>query len=204
MMRLYYCDVLAPRKACSVAKYLKAPVEFIYLDLTRNEHATPAMLAINPNGKVPTLVDGELTIWEADAVMCHLSARMGADLWPHDARQQLEVISWFSWNMAHFTGRSAGALYFEYIIKARFGIGAPDPPVVEEALGEFRRCAAILNTHLKGRNWLLGEALTVADFSVAITLPYASQASLPLDEFPEVLRWHEQLNAFEAWREPFP
>jgi glutathione S-transferase len=79
-VKLYYCDVLAPRKACAVAKYVKAPVEFVYLDLTRDEHLTPAMLAINPNGKVPTLVDGGLTVWEADAVMCHLSERMGADL----------------------------------------------------------------------------------------------------------------------------
>lgn len=204
MMKLYYCDLLAPRKACAVARYLTAPVEFIYLDVARAEHQTAAMLAINPNGKVPTLVDGEHTIWEADAVMCHLSERMRAGLWPPAASQQLEVIRWFSWNMAHFTGRSAGTLYFEYIIKARFGIGAPDAAVVEEALHEFRRCAAVLNTHLRHRQWLLGDTLTVADFSVAITLPYADQASLPVDEFPEVVRWHEQLNAFEAWRQPFP
>jgi glutathione S-transferase len=202
-MKLYYCDVLAPRKACAVAKYLKSPVEFIYLDLTRDEHLTPAMLAINPNGKVPTLVDGGRTLWEADAIMCHLSERMGANLWPRDRSQQLQVIQWFSWNAAHFI-RAGGNLYFEYVIKPRFGKGPPDLLAVEEALREFRRCAAILNTNLKGRQWLLGEALSVADFSVAVTLPYARQASLPLDEFPELLRWHEQLNAFEAWREPFP
>ncbi len=50
----------------------------------------------------------------------------------------------------------------------------------------------------------MGDALTVADFSVAVTLPYAEQAGIPLAEFPAVARWHERLNALEAWREPFP
>ena len=52
--------------------------------------------------------------------------------------------------------------------------------------------------------WLLGETLSVADFSVAVTLPWAREASMPLDDFVEVRRWHDQLNEFEAWRDPFP
>lgn len=51
---------------------------------------------------------------------------------------------------------------------------------------------------------LVGEALSVADFAVAITLPYAQQARLPLEGFPEIRRWHARLNELEAWREPFP
>ena len=79
-MKLYYSDVLSPRKACAVARYLKSPVEFIYLDLVKGEQQSPAYLAINPNRKVPTLVDGERIVWEADAVMCHLAERAGSDL----------------------------------------------------------------------------------------------------------------------------
>ena len=201
-MKLYYSDVLAPRKACAVAKYLGSDVEFIYLDLTIGEHRTPSYLALNPNGHVPTLTDGDHVVWEADAIICYLAERAGSDLWPHDRQRQIEVIRWLSWNSQHFL-RCGGGLYFEYIIKARFGLGAPDAAAVEEALADFRRRAAILNSHLAGRSWLLGDAPTVADFSVAIALPYAAQAHMPVDEFPEVRRWHDQLNEFEAWREPF-
>lgn len=56
-MKLYYSDVLAPRKACAVARYFDAPTEYIYLDLGKGEHKSPEYLALNPNGKVPTLVD---------------------------------------------------------------------------------------------------------------------------------------------------
>src|SRR5262249_45837350 len=130
MMKLYYSDVLSPRKACAVAKYLNAPVEYVYLDLRKGEQQAPAYVALNPNGKVPTVIDGERIVWEADAVMCHLSQRAGADLWPGDARQ-LEIVQWLSWNAQHFY-RHGVALYFEHLIKPRFGLGGPEAAVVEQ------------------------------------------------------------------------
>lgn len=202
-MKLYYSDVLSPRKACAVAKYVKAPVEFVFLSLPRGEHRTPAMLALNPSGKVPTLVDDRRVVTEADAIMCYLSEKMGAGLWPHETDRQLDVIAWLGWNAMHF-GRAGGALYFEHIIKKRFNIGVPDATVVADALEEFRRFAGVLDAHLRTREWILGDTLSVADFSLAVTLPYAAEAKLPLDEFAQLRRWHEQLNAFDAWRTPWP
>jgi glutathione S-transferase len=201
-MKLYWSDVLAPRKVCAIAKYLESPVEYAYLDLGRGEHKTPHYLALNPNGKVPTLVDGARVLWEADAIMCHLAARSDSDLWPQDARQ-IEVIRWFSWNVQHFTAY-AGTLYFEHIVKARFGIGDPDPIAVEHATGEWRRYAAVLEQHLNDRHWLVGEAITVADFALAVALPCAEPARIPLHDFPAIARWHDRLNELDAWREPFP
>ena len=62
----------------------------------------------------------------------------------------------------------------------------------------------MLETHLRGRRYLVGDALSVADFAVAITLPYAGEAHIPLTDFPEIRRWHALLNELEAWRNPFP
>jgi len=201
-MQLYYSDILSAHRACAVARFLKAPVEYIYLDLEKGDQTKPDYLAINPNGKVPTLVKGKRITWEADAVICQLSDDMGAELWPHDARQ-IEITRWFSWNAQHFT-RAGGALYFENIVKSRFGIGPPDPAAVEEALRDFRRYAGVLNRHLSERSWIVGNSMTVADLSVAMTLPYSRNAQVPLDEFPDVRRWYDQIDAIQAWREPFP
>ncbi len=202
MMTLYYSDILSSHRACAVARYLNAPVEYAYLDFAKGEHQAPAYLAINPNGKVPTLVKGERVTWEADAVMCRLSDDMGADLWPHDSRQ-IDIVRWFSWNAQHFT-RAGGALYFEHIVKKRFNLGPADPEEVEEAHAEFRRWAKVLDDHLAGRKWLVGDSLTVADFAVAMVLPFADDAQLPLADFAQVRRWHGRLNEIEAWRNPFP
>ncbi|OLL28464.1 glutathione S-transferase [Burkholderia sp. SRS-W-2-2016] len=202
-MKLYYAETLAPRKACAVAGYLGLPIDYVFVDLRRGEHTQPAYLAINPNGKVPVLVDGERKLWEADAIICHLAQRADSPLWPRDAGEQVDVVRWMSWNSQHLY-RHAGALYFEHLIKKWVGLGAPDDAKVAESQRFFRQHAAVLDQHLKGRRWLLGNALSVADFSVGVTLPYAQSAAMPLDEFPEVRRWHDQLNEFDAWRKPFP
>ena len=62
----------------------------------------------------------------------------------------------------------------------------------------------MLNDHLRGRKYLLGDSLTIADFSVGVTLPYADKIKLPLAGFPEIERWHARLNELPAWRHPFP
>lgn len=201
-MQLYYSDILSSRKACAVARYLQSPVEFRYLDLLKGDQQSPEYLALNANGKVPTLIDGDRVVWEADAVMCYLAKKAGSDLWPNDLRQ-IDIIRWFSWNAQHLY-RHAGSLYFENIVKRRFGIGEPDTAAIAEAQSEFRRYATVLSEHLANRKWLVGDGITVADFSVGITLPYADQAAMPLAEFPVVQRWLDRLNEIEAWREPFP
>jgi glutathione S-transferase len=201
-LKLYYCDVLAPRKVCSFARHIGAPVEFIYVDLGKGEHKMPGYLTLNPNGRVPTLTHGAQILWEADAILCELAQRAAPDFLPAPD-QQIEMIKWFSWNSQHFI-RPGGELYFQFIIKERFRIGPPDASAVQEAQGDFRRAATVLNDHLKGRKWLLGDRPSVIDFSVGVTLPYEQAAHIPLGDFPEIRRWHEQLCDFPAWRDPWP
>jgi glutathione S-transferase len=201
-MKLYYAETLNPRKACAVARHLHSPVEFVRVDLARGEHKMPEFLALNPNGKVPVLQNGDECLWEANAIMCHLSDVARSDLWPHDARQ-VDVLRWLSWDAQHFTP-SGGTLYFEYVVKPRIGLGAPDSKKISEALAEFRTYAHVLDAHLQNRSFLVGESLTVADFAVASALPYAEQAELPVAEFAGIRRWYARLEQLPAWREPFP
>jgi len=202
-MKLYYFDTINPQKACAVARHLNSPVEFVHVDLGKGENRTPDYLAINPNGKVPALQDGDLKLWEANAIMCHLARKAGSDLWPQNPEQQIEIVRWLTWNSEHFT-QHAGNLYFQHIIKSRFGLGPVDSAAVQEASDFVRKFGAVLNDHLNGRKYLLGDTLTVADFAVAITLPHAREAHIPIDGFAHVQRWHDRLNELPAWREPFP
>uniref|UniRef100_UPI001D0F1658 glutathione binding-like protein n=1 Tax=Klebsiella michiganensis TaxID=1134687 RepID=UPI001D0F1658 len=75
---------------------------------------------------------------------------------------QFDVVRWLSWNAQHFT-RHAGVLYFEHVIKPRFGLGDVNRQAIDEATGHLRRFAAVLNDHLSARDWLVGDGLTVAD-----------------------------------------
>lgn len=202
-MKLYYFETINGQKVCAVAKYLDAPVEYIHVDLAKGEHKSPDYLAINPNGKIPALLDGDIALWESNAIMCHLAHKAKSDLWPTDPVKQIEVLKWLSWNSEHFT-RHAGTLYFNHVIKPKFGIGAPDEKAVEEAIGFARQFVAVLDRELEGRTFLLGDHLTVADFAVSVTLPQAETIKLPLQGFKNIARWKEQLEDIPAWREPFP
>jgi glutathione S-transferase len=202
-MKLYYFETLNPRKACAVAKYLSSPVDYVRIDLAKDENRTPAYLAVNPNGKVPAFEDGETKIWESNAIMCHLARIAKSDLWPSDLAKQVDVIKWLSWDSEHFT-KHAGNLYFEYVIKPKFNIGAPDDKAAEESIGFAKRFTAVLDDHLAGRTFLLGDHLTVADFAVSSALPYAETIRLPLDGFKNVARWKELLEDLPAWRDPYP
>jgi len=201
-MKLYYADTLNPRKACAVARHLELPVEFIHVALEKGEHRTPEFRAMNPNAKVPVLVDGERVLWESNAIMCYLAEKAGSDLWPRDERR-IEVLRWLMWDATEFAP-AAGTFYFEHIIKPRFLRSEADPAEIARVTPAFERYAAVLEAHLKGRQYLVGNALTVADFAVGITLPYAEKAQLPLEGFPEIRRWHGRLEQLPAWREPFP
>jgi glutathione S-transferase len=202
-MRLYYDCTMMPRKACFVARHIDAPVDFVRVHLGKGENRAPAFRALNPNGKVPVLVDGDVTLWESDAIMVHLANRVGSDIWPAAPLDQVEVLRWLSW-AAHEFNPQAGTLYFEHVIRSDFGLGPVDDTVEAAAQKRVRKGLAVLEAHLAGRDMLVGSGLTVADVAVAITFPYADRAGIPLAEFPAVRRWHDRLSLIDAWLAPFP
>ena len=142
-------------------------------------------------------------LWEAHAIMAYLALKSGSDLWPDDPVLQIEVMKWLNWDTAHFS-RHAGRLWFQRFLKGAIGAGDPDAAEIEEATGFFKQFAGILDDHLKGRDHILGNRLTIADFGVATFIPLADQAELPLEPFAELRRWADGMMAIDAWRDPWP
>lgn len=198
-MKLYYSHNSGPRVTMAAARYINAPVEFIRASPT--DPAQKAFYApLNPNSRVPILVEGDTSLWEADAVVCRLCQITGSDFWPSDHLPDL--IRWLSWNAWHF-GPAASGLYFEYVVKPTFN-GAPAPQAqLDGFMKDFRHYARILNVQLEGKNWLINNTLSYADFRVAFVFPYADRCGLPLSDFPELDRLNRQLDAIPAWRDPF-
>lgn len=199
-MRLYYSRNLNPRVAVAVARHLEAPVEFVRAS-PRNPRNEAAFRAINPNTLVPVLVEEGRTLWETDAIACRLSMLVKPDFWPA-GEQAPELQMWLSWSAHHFT-RTAGVFYWEHVVKPMLNLGPPDTEALREATGEFHRFAAVLDDALSTRTWLVGNALSYADFRVATPLPFAEAAKLPLQPYPHIRSWHERLCQLPAWKDPF-
>ncbi len=199
-MKLYYSQNLNPRVAVCVARYLKSPVDYIAAS-PRDPANTEAFRAINPNTLVPVLVDGDRRLWETDAIACYLSRVAGSDFW-RAGDDAPEMVMWLSWAAYHFNN-AGGALYFDKLIRPRIGLEPADPKFVAQSLSDFREYAKVLDGELAGREWLLGDRLSYADFRVATPLPFAEGAGMPVEEFPNIVRWNARLTAIDAWREPF-
>ena len=199
-MKLFYSHNLNPRVAVAVARYLESPVEYVRVSPRRPDQID-AFRAINPNALVPVLSGGAGTLWETDAIACRLSEIAGSDFW-RTGESLPEMIKWVSWSAYHLT-RAADPLYFYRIVAPNFSTEQPDPAILQQALRDFRTHAAILESHLQGRQWIMGDRISYADFRVATPLPFAEGAGLPLQEFPNISLWHQRLWAIDAWRDPF-
>ena len=199
-MKLYYSHNLNPRVAVATARYLDAPVEYVRAS-PRSPGQIDAFRTLNPNALVPVLVDGDERLWETDAIACSLSGLAGSDFW-RIGPETAEMIKWISWSAYHLT-RAADPLYFHRVVMPTFSDAPPDAGLMAQSLQDFREHAATLDVHLAQRVWLLGERISYADFRVATCLPFAEGAGLPLEDFPNVKRWHDRLLQIDAWRDPF-
>jgi glutathione S-transferase len=186
----------------ALKNHLALDFELTPIDLGRGDQRAPGYAALNPNRKVPSLEDDGFVLWEANAILFHLaSKRPERGLWPADLRGQADVLRWLAWESAHWDAESIGIVLFEKSSKLVLDLGAPDPAFVARGEENFARFASVLDDHLKGKPWVIGERLTIADFSLGALVPTAGRLGLPVERFREIGRWYESLSALPAWRD---
>lgn len=198
-MKLFYSRNPNPRLAVAVARHLEAGVEYEFASPFSPGQAE-RFRPLNPNLSLPILVWSGESLWEADAIACRLSRAARSDFW-RTGDDEPEMIRWLSWGKENFV-RACDVVQFERGTKLRYGLGPTDPRTVEEGLNNFRTAAAILDTALSDRRWLVGNRLSYADFRMATFLPFNDVAGLPLDSYPSVSRWYGRLEEIDAWRDP--
>jgi glutathione S-transferase len=199
-MKLYFSRNPNPRLAMAVARYLNSDIAF-QLASPRDPARGHEYLHLNPNLLLPILEGPPRPLWEADAIACFLSRRAGATFWRTDDDEP-EMIRWISWGKENF-GRSCETVVWERATKPRYGIGDCDEAAVEGGLAQFHESARILDAALAGREWLVGDAISYADFRMATFLPFNDDVGLPIGDYQEISRWYAQLEAFEGWADPF-
>ena len=191
------------RRAYAVALHVGAPVELVEVIPRTPAANTPEFRRMSPGGRVPAFSDGDFSTDESQAIMLYLAESRPGTLWPGDRVGRAQVMRWMSWSLAHW--RSGWQpLQFERLIKPAFLKGQTDELAVAQALSIFHAEAAILDGYLAGRTWLVGQDVTLADFSVAAGLCYAGQAKLPLENYPHIRAWYQRVEALPAWQASAP
>ena len=185
-------------KVTAVAAHLGVPHEFVFCDLTKGVQKSPEFTALNPNQRMPVLEGDGWTLWESEAIALYLASQKPG-LLPLDEKARADVTRWMFWAASDWDPACA-TLIFERFVKGFFRGEGPDPAEVEKGSAKFHRAAKVLDAHLKGRKFVTGDRISVADFSLGAPLIMREGADLPLHDYPEIVRWYAQLEALPAWQ----
>jgi glutathione S-transferase len=203
-MKLYWIKAQAPRRVLALVKHLGIDAELVEVDAKAGGLKTQDYAALNPNMKAPTLVDGDQVLWESSAIMAYLCIQAGSDMWPeHNAAEQWEVLRWLSWSDCHWSP-AVGPFYFEHVVRATFGLGPPDRELLKTKDRELLKYATVLDGHLAGRTYVACARLTIADFQLGSMATYWRESEMPMEAFPNIVRWIDRLMHIPAWAEPWP
>ncbi len=204
----FYTIPISPncRKAESTIYYLNLDAEIISKDIMSGELKKDEYLQINPNAKVPVLLDGEFVLWESNAIMQYLADKFHADeFFPKTPRERADMVRWQSWGSLHYN-RAVGTICWETVAKPTMKLGDPDQGIIDSALDDFHRFADILEKQLADRLFITGRIPTLADFSVgdhsALVLNAGSQ--VPLEKYPDIKSWYMRLEEIPAWAKTRP
>jgi glutathione S-transferase len=161
---------------------LGVPFEAVTVNMVAGEHKQPAFLKVNPAGKLPALVDGDLVLTESVAICLYLAEKYPEKGFiPRDPAQRAELYKWVMF--------AATELEQPLWRMARNQNVYPEnrrvPADVANAQQDFAEMAAVLDAHLKSREFLVGKTVTVADFIMAYTLDWANEVGL-LGDFPNL------------------
>jgi len=167
------------------AKAVGKELNLKYLNLMGGDQMKPEFIAINPQHVVPTIVDGDFTLWESRAICTYLASQYGEgdSLYPTDPKKRAVVDRFLYFDM--------GTLYHrfgEYVYPVLFrGQETPDP----EKLTKVHEALGWMNSWLEGKKYITGDNVTVADHSLVATISTFDASGLDMSKHTNVLAWFE-------------
>jgi GST-like protein len=174
------------------------PYEAHLVDIGRNESWTPEFLSLNPNGKIPAIIDpngpngAALGLFESGAILLYLAEKTGK-LLPKDPVRRYETIQWVFFQMA-FIGPMFGQVGYFYKFAGR---EIEDKRPLERYRDESKRLLGVLEGRLEGRSWIMGDDYTIADISMLGWVRnligfYGARDLVEFDKLKQVPAWLER------------
>lgn len=202
MLTLYTTPLSANgRKVLAVSRQLELQPDIRLVNVYRGEGRTAEYLAINPSGKIPTLVDGSLTLYESNAILQYLCEAHGDfRLWSRDPKERARIARWLYWECGHWQP-VLSALLSTCVGHRLLPEVVPRPAASPdwEAAG-LRPLLGVLGATLDASPFLAGDELTIADFAVAGMMTYFPIAGFPFKDHPQLMDWYSRIEMSEGWR----
>jgi glutathione S-transferase len=154
---------------------------------------------LNEMGEVPVLDDGDLRLTQSGVILTYLAEKHGK-FGGNDENEKREVLRWILFDNHKFT-----SYFASYRFSKAFGPAAPDAAVMNWLRGRMDGAFNVLNTHLATRNFMVGDAPTIADLSLSGYMFYpAEESGYEITErFPHIAAWLGRLRAIPGWKDPY-
>jgi len=196
-MKLYHFPSPNPQKVTFALKELGLDCELVPVDLAKGEQREPAFRAVNPFGRVPVLVDGDLTLAESQAILAYLGEKTGR-LWPASAGERADALKWLFFLAQHIMP-PAGEVALR--IRAKV-LGIPlDEATVARGEQALPPAIGILEGRLAANRWLLDADFSLVDCAYCPVLNVIEKAGFSLAAYPKVSAYLEACRARPAWKE---
>lgn len=168
-----------------------------FVDFFNGEARSAAFRAINPMGEVPVYVEGDLTLTQSGVIQMHVARRTGrlgraADL-------EGEILRWILWDNHKLSGQIGTTRFLMNFL--------PEDKRPREAIafqqGRLKAAYAVLDAHLAGRDWIVGDAPTIADTACCGYLYYPEPFGFTRADWPNIDRWLGAIAALPGWKHPY-
>ena len=191
-LKIYYSPMSSSTRCIWALEELGIPYEKIRVHLDKLEQKKPEYLLINPNGKIPALIDGNMKMFESIAILLYLGEKYGVEkgLWPKpNTEERLQALSWTIWSCAELQGAVISYLMHTSDRSFAFPKEHRHQPTVDQSKTLFDRLVAILDASLEGKEYVAGGGFTFADLAIAGTLAFATMVGGLTIESQRVNEW---------------
>ena len=203
-LQLYSLPTPNGVKVSIMLEEIQLPYEAHLVDILNNENGTREFLSLNPNGKIPAIIDPDgpsgapLALFESGAILVYLAEKTGKFL-PSDPAARYETLQWVFFQMAAI-GPMFGQLGFFHKFAGR---EIADKRPLERYRDESKRLLGVIETRLAGRAWIMGDIYTIADISMLGWVRnligfYGARELVDYDRLKEVPSWLERALARPA------
>ncbi|MDJ0570639.1 MAG: glutathione S-transferase N-terminal domain-containing protein [Pleurocapsa sp. MO_192.B19] len=166
------------------------------VDFSVNEQKTPEFLALNPNGKIPVIIDrdnDDFIVIESGAILLYLAEKTGK-LLPTNSKERSEVIQWLMWQMSSLGPMFGQLLVFAVPYENRL------PEATQRYQKETLRLLQVLDKRLEEREFIIGNQHTITDIACFPWVRMTQRAQIPLSGCPNLNRWFQSLAARSAYQ----
>ncbi len=196
-IHLYTASTMNGWKPTIFLEEAEVDYQLTHIDFSKKEQKSEWYMELNPNGRIPTIVDrgsDNFVVFESGAILWYLAEKYDRFL-SHDPRERSETLQWMMFQMGGIGPMMGQAMYFHRIAAPN---GQEEAFSIKRYVDESRRLLEVLDKRLEGRQYLVGDAYSIADI---ITFPWAraySWAKTPIDGLENLKGWFDRIDARPA------